>query len=76
MKDEIRDLISECKTYEDVCTTVDDWIDYYNKDRHQWELKFLSPAEYYQYLLTGIYPLKTGISKNPAFRGSAPGPEV
>ena len=76
MKDEIRELVSKCKTYEDVCTVVDDWIDYYNKDRHQWELKYLAPIEYYQYLVTGIYPIKTGISKNPASRGSAPDPEV
>ena len=76
MKDEIREVISKCKTYEAVCTIVDDWIDYYNNDRHQWDLKYLAPTEYYKYLITGIYPIKTGISKNPASRGLAPDPKV
>ena len=76
MKDEIRDLVAECDTYEQVKAVVDDWMDYYNKDRYQWDLEKLSPQEYYQYRLTGAYPLKAGISKNPASRGSAPDPEV
>ena len=35
------------------------WIDYYNNDRYQWSLAKLSPAEYYKYVTTGIYPLDT-----------------
>ena len=38
---------------------VEDWLDYYNKDRYQWDLLKLSPKEYYEYLVTGIYPLPT-----------------
>ena len=34
----------------------DNWIDYYNNDRYQWDLAKLSPNEYYHYLLTGSYP--------------------
>lgn len=57
MKDEIRDEVASCISYEDVLAKVDDWIDYYNSDRYQWDLLKLSPKEYYQYLQTGIYPL-------------------
>ena len=32
-------------------------FDYYNNDRYQWKLMKLSPAEYFQYLQTGVYLL-------------------
>ena len=57
MKDEIRELISACQTFEDVQAVVADWMDYYNNDRYQWDLKKLAPAEYHEYLQTGVYPL-------------------
>ena len=57
MKDEIRDEIKALNSFTDVQKKVDDWIDYYNNDRYQWDLLKLSPKEYYQYLVTGIYPL-------------------
>lgn len=57
MKDEIADEIASCRNFDTVKAIVDDWIDYYNKDRYQWELLKLSPNEYYRYLTTGIYPL-------------------
>ena len=68
MKDEIKYEIAMMKTYEAVKAKIDDWIDYYNNDRYQWDLVKLSPKEYYQYVTTGIYPLETW--------GSAPDPEV
>lgn len=55
MKDEID--VSHCDTHEQVKTIIDDWVDYYNNDRYQWDLAKLSPNEYYEYLKTGIYPL-------------------
>ena len=76
MKDEISELVADCDTYEQVAAIVDDWMEYYNNDRYQWELKKLSPREYYRYSRTGIYPLKTGVSKGCVNRGSAPNPEV
>lgn len=64
MKDEID--VSKCKTFNEVKTIIDDWIYYYNHERYQWDLAKLSPCEYYEYITTGIYPLKIGISKNPS----------
>ena len=57
MKDEILDEIESLSSYDTVLAKVDDWMDYYNNDRYQWELLKLSPKEYYQYLQTGVYPL-------------------
>ncbi len=68
MKDEIKYEIAMMKTFDEVKAKIDDWIDYYNFDRYQWDLVKLSPKEYYGYVTTGIYPLKTW--------GSAPNPEV
>lgn len=55
MKDEID--ISECKTFEEIHAIISDWADYYNNERHQWDLAKLSPVEYYEYLKSGVYPL-------------------
>ena len=61
MKDEID--VSGCKTFEEVKKIIDDWIDYYNSDRYQWDLAKLSPLEFYKYITTGEYPIKIGKSK-------------
>ena len=60
MKDEIKYEIAMMKTYAQVKAKIDDWIDYYNNDRYQWDLVKLSPKEYYGYVTTGIYPLANG----------------
>ncbi len=57
MKDEIRGEIAGMTRFEEVRAKVDDWMDYYNNDRYQWELAKLSPREFYQYTLTGVYPI-------------------
>ena len=57
MKDEIKYEIALMKTFDEVKAKIDDWIDYYNNDRYQWELAKLSPKEFYQYATTGVYPL-------------------
>ena len=59
MKDEIS--IYECKRFSQVKAIVDDWIEYYNNERYQWDLARLSPNEYYQYVVTGKYPLNAGM---------------
>jgi hypothetical protein len=55
MKEEID--ISGCETHKQIATVIDDWIDYYNNDRYQWDLAKLAPSEYYVYVTTGAYPL-------------------
>jgi len=57
MKDEIKDGVAKMKSFDEVKDKIDDWMDYYNNDRYQWELLKLSPKEYYLYATTGIYPL-------------------
>ena len=64
-------------SYDDVAALIDDWMDYYNSDRGQWELLKLTPSEFYQYLQTGVYPLPLyGKKPESSPRGSAPAPEV
>ena len=41
MKDEID--VSQCKNFREVKAVIDDWMDYYNNERYQWELEKLSP---------------------------------
>lgn len=60
MKDEID--VSECTRFREVKEIVDDWLDYYNTERYQWQLAKLSPDEYYGYITTGIYPLEGIVS--------------
>jgi len=62
MKDEID--ISQCTKFDEVKDIIDDWLDYYNNERYQWQLAKLSPNEYYKYITTGNYPL-TGIVIEP-----------
>lgn len=56
MKDEID--ISNCKHFHEIKAAVDDWIDYYNNERYQWQLAKLAPNEYYKFITTGIYPIE------------------
>ena len=57
MKDEIKYEIAMMKDFSSVKAKIDDWIDYYNNDRYQWDLVKLSPKEYYGYVVTGVYPI-------------------
>ena len=66
MKDEIH--IEECETFEEIQHEINQWTDYYNNERYQWDLAKLSPTEYYKYLTTGIYPLR--IPKPNGFKES------
>ncbi len=59
MKDELSKQKNDWKSFCDVRNSIDDWMDYYNHDRGQWELEKLSPSEFYQYILTGINPIST-----------------
>ena len=56
MKDEIH--IERCHTFAELKQEVDNYMDYYNNDRYQWNLAKLSPNQYFKYLETGEYPIK------------------
>jgi transposase InsO family protein len=56
MKDEIN--LSNAKSFNNVKHIIDNWMNYYNNDRYQWQLAKLSPNEYYECYMTGNYPLK------------------
>jgi len=55
MKDHLR--LNPSDNNSRITHKVNDWMDYYNNDRGQWKLAKLTPAEYYQYVTTGVYPL-------------------
>lgn len=65
MKDEID--VSPCKVFSEVKLIMDDWMDYYNNERYQWQLAKLSPNEYFYFISTGIYPLKINKIPEPPF---------
>lgn len=44
MKDEID--YKNCTTIEELKMLIDDYIDYYNNERSQWNLKKLTPVQY------------------------------
>jgi len=56
MKDEIH--LENCTCFIELYREIDNYMDYYNNDRYQWELAKLSPNQYAEYLKTGDYPLK------------------
>ena len=45
MKDELAEKIPNWTCFADVQRSIDDWMDYYNNDRYQWDLAKLSPNE-------------------------------
>ena len=57
MKDELKSKSESWESIEDVKACIDDWMDYYNNDRYQWDLAKLSPNEFYRYITDGEYPL-------------------
>ena len=56
MKDELHDRTKSWKTFDDVQSDINDWMDYYNNDRYQMGLMKLSPNEFYDFITTGSYP--------------------
>lgn len=57
MKDHIKTKLNDCTEYSQVKEIIDDYIDYYNRERYQWQLAKLSLDEFYKFIATGIYPL-------------------
>ena len=56
MKDELHPYIQSWETFPDVKERVDDWMEYYNNDRYQTILQWMSPNEYYHYIVTKELP--------------------
>ncbi|MDD3139570.1 MAG: IS3 family transposase [Lachnospiraceae bacterium] len=57
MKDHLMERIEKATKFHHVKEAVDDYMDYYNNERYVWDLAYLSPNEYYQFCITGRYPL-------------------
>ena len=72
MKDELSDKMAGWTCFTDVKRDIDDWFDYYNHDRYQWQLAKLSPSQFYRYVITGEYPLPGNPPMGGVPRGSAP----
>lgn len=58
MKEELKPYISKWTTVQEAKETIDDWMDYYNNERYQWDLAKLSPTQFYNYYITGMYPIQ------------------
>ena len=58
MKDHIKAKLKTCTSFDEVTAIIDDYMDYYNNERYQWELAKLAPNEFYEFYNSGIYPLK------------------
>lgn len=50
MKEELKEKAEKWTVFEDAKADIDDWMDYYNNDRPQWDLGKRTPCEYYLYL--------------------------
>ena len=47
MKDELAGEMPGWTSFAEAKTSIDRWMEYYNRDRCQWDLAKLSPNEYY-----------------------------
>lgn len=63
MKDEIEKYLKDVKTFDELLQIIDEYMDYYNNDRYQYNLAKLSPNEFSEYCKTGNYPLKNLIKE-------------
>jgi transposase InsO family protein len=57
MKTALIDLVALCPNYSTAERLVNGYINSYNNEQHQYNLSGLTPAEFYSYVTTGIYPL-------------------
>lgn len=57
MKDHLLPRIEGATRYSQIEAAVDDYMDYYNNEYYLWDLAYLSPNEYYDFVTTGVYPL-------------------
>ena len=57
MKDHLLPRIEGATRFSQIEVAVDDYMDYYNNEYYLWNLAYLSPNEYYEFVTTGGYPL-------------------
>lgn len=57
MKDHVLPRIEGATRFSQIKAAVDDFMDYYNNEYYLWNLAYLSPNEYYNFVTTGVYPL-------------------
>jgi transposase InsO family protein len=50
------DLVALCRTYEAAEKLVENYLQEYNHSHYRYDIAGLTPAEYYVYVTTGIYP--------------------
>lgn len=50
MKDDVD--YKSCRTFQEVSIAINDYIEYYNNERYQWDLKKMTPAGYRNHLLS------------------------
>ena len=60
MKNETKDKIIGCITYDEVKVIIDDWIDYYNNDRYILNLNKMPPKDFYKSVKNKKYTLSLG----------------
>ena len=65
MKDHIKAKLADCTEFAEVQSLIDDYMDYYNNHRYQWNLAKLSPNEFYHFVTTGVYPLDVTNTPSP-----------
>jgi transposase InsO family protein len=65
MKDEIN--LIDCKTFEEVVEAIDEYMDYYNNYRYQWNLNRMSPKAYGNKLRNQTYKNGRSILEQPSF---------
>ena len=47
-KDEVN--LDKCSTLDEVINEIDDYMNYYNNDRYQWNLNKMTPVQYRNHL--------------------------
>lgn len=66
MKCAILDIVALCKSYESAKTLVENYLHAYNHTIYQNDLAGLTPAEYYIYVTTGVYPCEDYYGVKPS----------
>jgi transposase InsO family protein len=64
MKEEIGHHFKYIRVYDKFVKLIDNYMNYYNNDRYQEVLGGLTPAEFYKYKMSGIYPNKQVLGIN------------